>query len=330
MMGLWHHAAVFHGGKHMKVILHYDAGPGLKDRLEVFKNQGLDISIIPVADVGGFEHALGTCDMLWHVLEPVTADHMAKALHLRLIQKIGVGVNTIDLEAAKSRAIEVCNMPSTNTQGVVEQTLLLMLSALRLAPYMDQRTRAGNGWNFEAKLQDCLSELSGKTVGLVGYGEIPTRLTPILIAMGAKVIYTATSPKTVNNTTFCQLNDLLSQSDILSLHIPLTPETDKLINASALAQMKRGAVLINTARGGVVDQNALVEALKSGQLSAAGLDVFDQEPVDPNSPILALDNVVLSPHIGWLTREALGRSFVVAAENCMRLKDVRDLLHRVF
>ena len=87
MMGLWHHAAVFHGGKHMKVILHYDAGSGLKDRLEVFKNQGLDISIIPVADVGGFEHALGTCDMLWHVLEPVTADHMAKALHLRLIQK---------------------------------------------------------------------------------------------------------------------------------------------------------------------------------------------------------------------------------------------------
>ena len=89
----------------MKVILHYDAGPGLKDRLEVFKNQGLDISIIPVADVDGFEHALGTCDVLWHVLEPVTADHMAKALHLRLIQKIGVGVNTINLEAAKSRSI---------------------------------------------------------------------------------------------------------------------------------------------------------------------------------------------------------------------------------
>ena len=313
----------------MKVILHYDAGPGLKDRLTVFKDQGLDITIIPVSDVAGFEHALGTCDVLWHVLEPITSDHMAKAPNLRLIQKIGVGVNTIDLDEAKSRSIAVCNMPGTNSQGVAEQTLLLMLSALRLAPYLDQRTRAGNGWNFGAELQDRLSEISGKTVGFVGFGEIPKRLTPVLKAMGAKVIYTATAPKNVDDAEFCHLDDLLRQSDIVSLHIPLTSETDQLINASALARMKYGAVLVNTARGGIVDQNALADALKSGQLSAAGLDVFDQEPIDPNSPLLALDNVALSPHIGWLTRETLDRSFVVAAENCLRLKDGRDLLHRV-
>ena len=313
----------------MKVILHYDAGPGLKDRLKVFKDQSLDISIIPVSDVRGFEQSLGSCEALLHVLEPVTADHMAKAPNLRLIQKIGVGVNTIDLDAAKSRNISVCNMPGTNSQGVAEQTLLLMLSALRRAPYLDQLTRAGKGWDFSVELQDQLSEISGKTVGFVGYGEIPKRLTSVLNAMDAKVIYTATAPKNVDDATFCNLDNLLRQSDIVSLHIPLTEETDKLINAAALAKMKTGAVLVNTARGGVVDQDALVDALKSGQLAAAGLDVFDQEPVNPNSPLLALDNVALSPHIGWLTRETMDRSFVVAAENCVRLKDGRDLLHRV-
>ena len=313
----------------MKIILHYDAGPGLIERLKTFKDQGLDISNIPVSDVHGFEHSLGSCEALWHVLEPVTAEHMAKAPNLRLIQKIGVGVNTIDLDAAKSRNIAVCNMPGTNSQGVAEQTLLLMLSALRRAPYLDQLTRAGKGWSFGVELQDQLSEISGKTVGFVGYGEIPKRLTPVLNAMGANVIYTATAAKDVDDATFCHFDNLLRQSDIVSLHIPLTDETDKLINAAALANMKPGAVLVNTARGGVVDQGALVDALKSGQLAAAGLDVFDQEPVDPGSPLLALDNVALSPHIGWLTRETMDRSFVVAAENCLRLKDGRDLLHRV-
>jgi phosphoglycerate dehydrogenase-like enzyme len=238
-------------------------------------------------------------------------------------------VNTIDLEAARACGIAVCNLPGTNSRAVAEMALLLMLGALRRIAYFDAETRAGRGWSQPPALQDGLFELGGRKVGLVGYGAVPKLLAPILQAMGCEVFYTARAPKPDAIGTFRPLDALLAESDVVSLHIPETPETRGLINKAAIARMKPGAVLVNTARGGLVDQAALVEALQSGHLAAAGLDVFATEPLDPADPLIGLPNLVLAPHIAWLSTGTFARSFSIAAENCLRLKRGEAFLHRV-
>jgi len=311
----------------MKVLLHYDAGPGLAGQLATLS--GIDLSICPEADTARFAALLPETEVLWHVLRPITAADIAAARKLRLIQKIGVGVNTIDLEAARARGIAVCNLPGTNSRAVAEMTLLLMLGALRRIAHLDAETRAGRGWSQPTALQDGLFELAGRKVGLVGYGAVPRILAPVLQTLGCEVLYTAQAPKADAIGTFRTLSALLAESDIVSLHIPETPETRGRVNAVAIARMKPGAVLVNTARGGLVDQAALVAALRSGHLAAAGLDVFAAEPIDPADPLLALPNVVLAPHVAWLTTGTFERSFRVAAENCQRLTKGQALLHKV-
>ena len=203
-------------------------------------------------------------------------------------------------------------------------------------------------------------ELHGRTVGLVGYGSIPRILAPILVALGARVLYTARSEKRDAIGEARGLAQLLSESDIVSLHVPLTDETADMIDADAIALMKPGAVLINTGRGEVVERGALLEALTSGKLAAAGLDVFATEPVAPDDPLLELGNVLerarvggspctrslqsqgnltlnltyprgllVSPHVAWQTQDTLRRSLAVAVENCRRLRAGEALLHRV-
>jgi phosphoglycerate dehydrogenase-like enzyme len=204
-----------------------------------------------------------------------------------------------------------------------------MLAALRRLPAIDRTTRCGRGWDLPASVQDKLGEIGGRIVGLVGYGAVPARLAPVLRALGAQVLYTARTPKPEAAAVWRALPDLLAESDIVSLHVPLTAETEQLIDATAIARMKQGAVLVNTARGGLVDETALLAALSDGRLSAAGLDVFADEPVDADNPLLALDNVVLAPHLAWLTMETLARSLEVALDNCRRLAEGRQLRHRV-
>jgi phosphoglycerate dehydrogenase-like enzyme len=246
---------------------------------------------------------------------------------LKLIQKIGVGVNTIDLEAAKQRGIPVCNLPGTNARAVAELALGLMLSVLRRIPAFDRTLRAG-AWTDTA-LQDGIGELGGRTVGLVGFGSIPRILAPILAAMGCTVIYTSRTPVDDPIAAYRSLADLLAEADVVSLHLPLTAETERIIDAAALDRMKPGAILINTGRGGLVDQPALVAALTSGTIAGAGLDVFEVEPIPQDDPMARLPNVVLTPHVAWLTTGTFDRSFAVAAENCRRVLSSRPLLHRV-
>jgi phosphoglycerate dehydrogenase-like enzyme len=147
--------------------------------------------------------------------------------------------------------------------------------------------------------------------------------------MGCEVLYTARAPKPEAVGSFRPLDALLAEADVVSLHIPETPETRGLLNKAALARMKPGAVLVNTARGGLVDQAALVAALTSGHLAAAGLDVFAAEPVDPADPLLALANVVMAPHVAWLSTETFARSFSIAADNCRRLTNQDTLINRI-
>lgn len=313
----------------VRAIFHYACSPSLSAKLAAVAPPWLDIRACPESEDALLCRLLANADVLLHVLKPVTAMVMDAAPDLQLIQKIGVGVNTIDLEHAGLRGIRVCNMPGTNSRAVAEAALMLMLTVLRRARNLDAATRAGDGWRLDPALFDDVGEIGGRTVGLVGYGAVPTMLAPVLRALGARVLYTATGPKTDAVAEWRELPQLLAESDIVSLHLPLTAETECLIDGLALARMKRRAVLINTARGGLVDQNALIAALRSGQLLAAGLDVYDREPVPADLPLLEMDNVVLQPHVAWLTPETLGRSLAVAIENCRRLRDGEELLHRV-
>lgn len=309
----------------MNVLFHYAAGPDLAARLAAIPD--LTINVCPEDDDAALMRLLPETDVVWHVLKPCTAAMIAAAPRLRLIQKIGVGVNTIDLDAAKIRGIPVCNLPGTNARAVAELSLALMLAALRRLPRFDAGLR--NGVWSDPVMQDGLGELGGRTVGLVGYGAVPRLLAPVLAALGCRILYTARSAKPDAIGDHRALDALLADADIVSLHLPLTAETTGLINAAALARMRPGAVLINTARGGLVDQAALIAALRSGSLAAAGLDVFADEPLAPSDPLLALPNVTLTPHIAWLTTGTFDRSFALAAANCRRVASGEPLLHRV-
>lgn len=301
----------------MRVLLHYDM-----DHAE----PGLDIVSCSEQDDARFAELLPDAEVVWHVLRPLTAADMDRAPKLRLIQKLGTGVNTIDLDAARERGIAVANMPGQNAQAVAETSLLLMLAALRRVVAFDARTRRGAGWPADRALVG--GELAGRTVGLLGGGEIATLLRGMLEAVGARVLYTSRRPRR-EDPAWRELDDLLRASDIVSVHVPLTDETHHLLDAGRLALLPDGAIVVNTARGAVIDEAALVDALASGRLGGAGLDVFEKEPADASNPLLALDNVVVMPHVAWLTRETWGRYFAVAAENCHRLARGDALLHRV-
>ena len=298
----------------MKVVFHFDGSEALAAKVKP-----LGVELCPESDGQRFSALLPELEVLWHVLKPVTADVIARAPKLKLIQKIGSGVNTIDVDEAKRRGIAVCNLPGTNSRAVAEMALLLMLACLRRLPQLSEAVHTGR-WLEAWKLQDHFGELGGRTVGLLGYGEVPRILHPILEALGARVLYWSRSKSNADFAT------LVRTSDILSLHLPLTPQTEKLVDPR---QMKRGAILVNTARGGLVDEPGLLEALRGGHLAAAGLDVFREEPLPADHPVRALPNVVCAPHLAWLTQETLERSIAAAMENVRRLAAGAALLNRV-
>jgi phosphoglycerate dehydrogenase-like enzyme len=298
----------------MKVLFRFDASEAL-----VRKVTALGVLCAPESENETYERLLPQANVIWHVLKPVDERQMALAPDLKLIQKIGSGVNTIDVEAAKKRGIAVCNLPGTNSRAVAEMTLLLMLACLRRLRDLDRAVRDA-AWPHAWKLQDSFGELGGRTVGLVGYGAVPQILHPILEAMGAKVLFWSRSRR---NT---ELPVLLSTSDIVSLHLPLTNETRNIVNP---LHLRPGAILINTARGGLVEERQLLSALGNGHLAAAGLDTFASEPLQALHPLLALETVVLAPHLAWLTQETLARSIEAAWDNVKRLAQGRALANRV-
>lgn len=314
----------------MKVVLQYRASPGFQARLAAAAAaNGVEAAVVDEADAASYAREIAEAEVLLHVLKPVTAGMLDQGPRLRLVQKLGVGVNTIDLEACRARGIAVANMPGTNSQAVAEMTLTLMLAALRRLSYFDALVRRGEGWRPDLGMLDGVGEIAGRTVGLVGYGAVPRRLAPVLEALGAEVIYFARSQRADAVGRLRPLEALLAEADIVSLHLPATDETKGLIGREAIRRMKPGAVLVNTARGELVDQAALAEALAEGRLGAAGLDVFVREPLDETEALLGLPNVVLAPHVAWLTPETLDRSLAVAMENCRRLQDGGALLNRV-
>lgn len=312
----------------MKAVLPYDASASVRRLLEDFCRPPLTIVQVDEADTAGLAAELADAEVLLHVLAPVTAEVMAAAPKLRLVQKIGVGIDAIDLAAAKARGIAVCNMPGTNTQAVAELALALMFACLRRVVVIDRETRAGRGFPLRADLLDGLGEIAGKTVGLLGYGAVPRRLAPVLHSLGARVVAYSNAAGDAG-VEMLPLDELLAEADIVSLHLPLTTQTREILDGARIARLKRGAIVINTARGALIDERALAAALRSGHVAAAGLDVFAQEPTPPDNALLSLPGVVATPHIAWLTDGTWRRSIDVVVENCRRLAAGEELLYRV-
>ncbi|WP_169619046.1 2-hydroxyacid dehydrogenase [Mycolicibacterium peregrinum] len=313
----------------IKVLAHFTPGDKVLDFLAPHQDW-LDVTFCAEDDDTRFYRELPSAEVLWHVLRPVSGDDLQRGLRLRLVHKLGAGVNTIDVDTATRLGILVANMPGANAPSVAEGTVLLMLAALRRLPELDRATRDGKGWPSDHSLGETVRDISGCTVGLIGYGNVAKRVEKIVIAMGAEpaqVMHTST--RDTGHPRWRSLPDLLAASDIVSLHLPLTEATRGLLDKAALTSMRPGSVVINTARGPIIDEPALVEALRTGQLAAAGLDVFAEEPVPPGNPLLELPNVVLTPHVTWYTADTMRRYLTMAVDNCRRIHDGEPLVHVV-
>ena len=287
----------------------------------------LDIRYCAEDDDDTFYRELPDAEVIWHVLRPLSDSDLERAPRCRLVHKLGAGVNTIDVEAATRLGIAVANMPGANAASVAEGAVLLMLAALRRLPELDRATRAGTGWPSDPSLGETVRDIGSCTVGLIGYGNIAKRVETIVTAMGADVLHTSTGDD--GHPGWRTLPDLLAASDIVSLHLPLTADTSNLLDAAALALMKPGAVIVNTSRGPIIDEDALVDALRGGRLAAAGLDVFAVEPIPADNPLLSLDNVVLTPHVTWYTADTMRRYLAEAVDNCRRIRDGQELANVV-
>lgn len=310
----------------LRVLAHFTPGQRVLD-IVAAESDWLDVRWCAEDDDATLHRELPEADVIWHVLRPLAAADLHLATRCRLVHKLGAGVNTIDVDAATRAGISVANMPGANAPSVTEGTLLLMLAALRRLPVLDRATREGHGWPPDPSLGETVRDIGGCTVGLVGYGNIAKQVETVLHTLGARVLHTSTRDD--GHPDWRPLPALLSASDIVSLHLPLTTATRNLLDRDALALMNPDAILVNTARGPIVDEQALADALRGGRLAAAGLDVFAAEPVEPGNPLLTLDNVVLTPHVTWYTVDTMRRYLEVAVDNCRRLHEGRALANVV-
>ncbi len=249
----------------------------------------------------------------------VTRRVIEAAPKLRVIGRAGVGLDNIDLDAAKERGIKVVNSPAASSRSVAELVFGLLFAVARKIAFADRKMREG----IWAKKQCMGTELEGKTIGIVGFGRIGYNVAKIANAFGMRVLLYDPYPNEERakeiGGTFTSLEDLLKESDVVTLHVPLIDATYHLINEERLKLMKSTAILINAARGAVVDNKALVKALQEGWIAGAGLDVFEEEPLPKDHPLTRLDNVVLTPHIGASTEEAQMRAGVQVAEQIVEI-----------
>jgi len=245
----------------------------------------------------------------------VTADVINAGRNLKVIGRAGVGLDNVDKKAADARGIKVVNTPAATSISVAELALGFMFAAARQIPQATQSLREGK-WEKKAFKG---RELYGKTLGIIGAGRIGTELAKRAEALGMTVLVVRRTNKESAYGRLVSLDELLSQADFISLHIPKTAETTHLLNAQAFAKMKKGVVIVNCARGGVVDEAALYEACKSGQVAMACLDVFETEPPKDWS-LFSLPNVIGTPHIGAQTQEGQERAGIgIAEEVCKAL-----------
>lgn len=260
-------------------------------------------------------------------LDYITADVLEKAPDcLKAISRYGAGYDRVDISAAEKRGITVTNTPGVNSESVADLAFGLMLSAARKIPVLDRKVRSGE-WPRTTGV-----EIYGKTIGIFGLGAVGKGIARR--ARGFSMNILAYDPfldrafAEANGIRECTADELLRESDIISLHLPLNENTRKIINREAIAKMKQGAIIINTARGGLIDEAAAYEALKDGRLGGLGLDAFEKEPPG-NSPLFELENVVVTPHAGAHTAEAAENMGIVAVQNLIDVlsgKECRNII----
>ncbi|MBY4208039.1 phosphoglycerate dehydrogenase [Rhodococcus fascians] len=267
---------------------------------------------------GEMQRLMSAADAALIASEPVTAEMMAAAPYLRVIARSGVGYDSIDVDAATARGIVVCNTPGANKHAVAEMTMtLLLMCAKRIGETMDG-VKAGLWPRHDTR------ELRGATLGIIGLGPIGRAVAELALAFGMSVLVSTGHPDSnLDGVTYAPTEELLRLSDFVTLHARANADGTPVIDRNALASMKQSAYLINTARGTLVDELALIEALQHGQLAGAGLDVFAREPVDVTNPLLTMPNVVSLSHLAGQTREARAEASLAAARDIVAVLEGR-------
>ncbi|MBD3391166.1 MAG: hydroxyacid dehydrogenase [Chitinivibrionales bacterium] len=262
--------------------------------------------------------------MVLRTMTYIDAAMIASAPGLKVISRTGIGVDNVDVAAATRHGVMVCNVRGVNVTSVAEHTVSLVLAVAKALPFLDSNVRQGN-WSCRNEHRPV--ELKGKQLGLVGMGRIGSRVAEILgRAFGMRVL--AYDPYVTEDqfpaVEFCGLDALMSRADVVSVHLPSSAETRQLLNADLLARMKPSAFIVNTARGQVIDQEALAEALAEHRIAGAGLDVFEEEPFPADSRLASLSNVILTPHAAALTEECVTETAVRACRSVLDVLEGRE------
>lgn len=263
---------------------------------------------------------IGDAELVFTNKTPVNGRTLEQCGNVKYIGVLATGYNVVDVRAAREKGIVVTNIPSYGTEAVGQFAIALLLEICHRVGHHSQAVHEGR---WESSRDFCfwdypLIELAGKTMGIVGFGRIGRAVARIAQAMGMKVLAYANHPNPAYENESCRyasLEELLAQSDVISLHCPLTPDTEGLINRDTIAGMKDGVILINNSRGQLIVEKDLAEALESGKVYAAGLDVVSTEPIRGDNPLLKAPNCLITPHISWAPREARQRLMNVAVRN---------------
>ncbi len=257
------------------------------------------------------------CEIVITNKTPLRKELLESLTNLKYIGLLSTGYNIVDWEFCREKGIPVCNIPSYSTSAVAQLVFALILEHTNAVAVHSHSVHSGE---WSACKDFCywktnLTELDGKTLGIIGFGKIGKAVAKIASAFGMNVVANTNHPSEYENVEFCEKDELLRRSDFVSLHCPLTPATQGMVNAEFLAKMKKSAVLINTSRGQVVDENALADALKNGVISGAGLDVLETEPPKSDCPLFGLKNCYITPHIAWAGFETRERLMRICREN---------------
>ena len=301
-----------------KVIIHDAVDPAAFDLLN--SRAGMEIVSLERDERARLRREMADADSIILRYLPLDGDDIRAARNLKVIARHGVGYDNIDMAAASECSIPVATIGDANSVTVAELALYLMLAAAKQGPEHDKAVRAGEWWQIREEAKTI--ELYEKTVLVVGFGRIGKLVAPRCQGFGMKVMVCDPyiPQNLISDAGFTSAPDFAAafpQADIITMHTPLNDETRHMINGDTLGRMKQGTLLVNTSRGPVVDGQALSQALSSGHIYAAGVDVFEEEPPTPANPLFAHSNTVLTPHVGGLTRECFHRSAIVCAQNSL-------------